>query len=105
MAEVVDISIDRQRSLTVTFDDEVTVSFLLTDLRQACPCAGCRGARERGQEPWTPRLDQPPPTIADASLVGAWGLSVRWDDGHDAGIYSWDLLHQWAERPAPNGAP
>ena len=30
--------------------------------------------------------------IEDAELVGAWGLSIRWSDGHSTGIYSWELL-------------
>ena len=84
MAEVVDISIDRQQSVSVEFDDGVRVAFALTELRRACPCAACRGAIEQGREPYTGRNASP--TIVDASLVGAWGLSVRWDDGHDTGI-------------------
>ncbi len=97
MAEVVDVSIERERSVTVVFDDGVEASFRLTDLRQACPCAGCQGARERGRDPWSPSPGRESPVIVDASLVGAWGLSIRWDDGHDTGIYSWDGMRRWYE--------
>ena len=39
---------------------------------------------------WPPRSP-----IVDAELVGAWGLSMRWSDGHDTGIYSWAALRDW----------
>jgi len=95
MAEVIDISIERQQSVTVTYDDGVRLELPLIDLRGVCPCATCRGQRERGIEPWSPRPGRETPTIVDASLVGAWGLSIQWDDGHDTGIYSWDGLRRW----------
>ena len=47
--------------------------------------------RDRGEPAW-PRPGQPATvTIEDAELVGAWGLSIRWSDGHSTGIYSWEL--------------
>jgi len=98
MAEILDVSIDRLRSLTVTFDDGVTASFAVTALRQACPCATCRGRSERGLPAWEARPGAATPSIVSAEFVGAWGLSVRWDDGHDTGIYAWDLLRRWHER-------
>ena len=100
MADILDVSIDRSRSVTVAFDDGVTASFALTELRQACPCATCRGRIERGLPAWEARIGAPTPTIANAEFVGAWGLSVRWDDGHDTGIYAWDLLRRWHDRAA-----
>jgi DUF971 family protein len=101
MADVVDITIDRQRSVTLSFDDGAVLEFPLTALRQACPCATCRGQRDQGREPWTPRPGHEQPTVLDASLVGAWGLSFQWDDGHDTGIYSWDGLRRWYEQAEP----
>ncbi len=95
MAEVVDVTVDRQRSVSVVYDDGVTAAFALDELRRACPCAGCRGAREQGREPFSLPAGSPGPTITDAELVGAWGLSVRWSDGHEAGIYSWDAMRRW----------
>jgi DUF971 family protein len=95
MADPIDISIDRQHSLTVVYDDGVTASFALGELRRACPCAACKGAREQGRDPYSPRPGTNGPWIIDADLVGAWGVSIRWDDGHDTGIYSWDTLRRW----------
>jgi len=92
-ATVVDISVERTRAVTLVFDDGVTCVFPLPELRAACPCAACRGRRDAGRAAW----DGPPEQleILDAELAGAWGLSLRWQDGHDTGIYPWDSLRRW----------
>ena len=38
----------------------------------------------------------------DAELHGNWGLSIRWNDGHDTGIYSWDYLYDLGEKQETN---
>ena len=30
-----------------------------------------------------------------AELVGAWGMQIRWNDGHETGIYAWSMLRAW----------
>ena len=32
-----------------------------------------------------------------AELVGAWGLQIHWNDGHETGIYAWSMLRAWRE--------
>jgi DUF971 family protein len=94
-AEPIDIDIVRDRSVTVTFDDGTVSEFPVNALRAACPCATCRGQRERGEVAW-PRPGQPDTiTIVDAQLSGAWGLSIDWSDGHSTGIYAWNVLRRW----------
>jgi DUF971 family protein len=97
VATVTDIDIDRERSVTVRYDDGRACTFGLEELRQACPCATCRSLRDRGEAAW-PRPG-PPLTlrIEEAELVGAWGLSVTWNDGHATGIYPWDALRRWCD--------
>jgi DUF971 family protein len=92
-ATVMAIDIDRERAVTLTFDDGLVHSFPLTDLRQACPCASCRSRRDRGEQVGASADDA---RLADADLVGAWGISFTWADGHSTGIYPWDSLHRWA---------
>ena len=91
----VDISIERDRAVTVTFADDTVCEVPVATLRALCPCAGCRGWRERGEIAW-PRPGLPATiSVADAELNGAWGLSIRWSDGHDTGIYAWTILRRW----------
>lgn len=33
---------------------------------------------------------------ADLSFIGNYALKIRWSDGHDTGLYTWDLLESLA---------
>ena len=95
MLNVVAVTIERTESVAVTFDDGLECTFPVAELRAACPCATCRGLRERGEVAW-PRPGQLPTiSIADAEFAGAWGVSISWSDGHDTGIYAWEPLRRW----------
>jgi len=89
------IDIDRHRAVTITFDDGRVHAFTLDELRSNCPCATCRAARDAGRDPAPGSATI---EIADASLVGAWGISFSWSDGHATGIYPWESLSVWADR-------
>ncbi|MCU1345424.1 MAG: hypothetical protein JWL70_1690 [Acidimicrobiia bacterium] len=95
-SEVVDVRVDRATSLTITYDDGHQCSFPLPELRQICPCATCRGIRDAGGE--VVLIDAL--AISDAELVGAWGISLTWSDGHNTGIYPWDALRRWCDERA-----
>jgi len=90
-SQVVDVVLDRDQALRVTYDDGVLADFPIRALRDACPCADCRGRRELGR-PVTGDADI---RALDAELHGNWGLAIRWSDGHETGIYSWELLRRW----------
>ncbi|MCK5942377.1 MAG: DUF971 domain-containing protein, partial [Planctomycetes bacterium] len=66
------------------------------DLRLACPCASCVD-----ENSGAPLLD--PKTVAEdihlvgAELVGRYGLSFEWSDGHRTGIFAWPMLKQLGE--------
>jgi ATP-binding protein involved in chromosome partitioning len=61
------------------------------DLRLACPCAGCKEEMTGRPllDPATVRADVRPLSI---ELVGAYGLRVRWSDGHATGIFTFAAL-------------
>src|SRR5262249_31584263 len=91
-----EVDLDRAAGLTVTWADGTTAHFGLEELRVNCPCAECRERREQG-EPIGPRPGVPQPLAATgAELVGAWGISLRWNDGHETGIFAWGLLRNWS---------
>ena len=90
------VDLDRTSGLSVRWADGTTSRFGLEELRVNCPCAECRGRREQGEAAW-PRPGSPRPLQATgAELVGAWGISLRWNDGHETGIYAWGMLRAWA---------
>lgn len=91
-ADVVEVTVDREQGeLRLTFDDGASGAIPLDELRRHCPCATCRAARQAGRDPTPARA----PSVADAELVGAWGLGIAWDDGHRTGIYPFTALHEW----------
>jgi DUF971 family protein len=62
-------------------------------LRQQCPCAAC-------VDEWTGerrlKADDVPLLIMlqDIESVGRYALQFKWSDGHDTGIYSYQLLRR-----------
>ena len=98
-----DIDIQRDKSVTITFEDGLVCSFPVEALRAACPCATCRGMRERGDEAWPAPGAPTTISIVDAELSGAWGLSINWSDGHSTGIYAWSVLRRWWDSDLAGG--
>ena len=96
--DVQDITVERDAGVEIVFVDGRRCSFELEELRLACPCASCRGARDKGDAPWPGPRSPRPLAITDAELVGAWGLSITWNDGHSTGIYPWESLRRWCEQ-------
>ncbi|MCU0261516.1 MAG: DUF971 domain-containing protein [Ilumatobacteraceae bacterium] len=95
-SQVVDVEVDREVEVRITYDDGVRAIFPVLELRQACPCAGCRGRRDQGLEPFAGDTVH----IVSAELHGNWGIAIRWSDGHDTGIYAWSHLREWWDRTA-----
>jgi DUF971 family protein len=70
-------------------------------LRDACPCALCNDEREKaGREPGqsaspapgTLPIFKPAVKPTSAEGVGKYAIKFQWNDGHDLGIYSWEVL-------------
>nr|MBA3659939.1 DUF971 domain-containing protein [Gemmatimonadales bacterium] len=60
-------------------------------LRLGCPCAGC--VEEMSGQPLLDPVSVPDDIKPGAvELVGAYGLRVRWSDGHGTGIYTFERL-------------
>lgn len=70
-------------------------------LRAACPCATCHEEREAaGRAPGEPKpkpatllpMYEAPPRPTGVEPIGKYALKFKWNDGHEAGLYSWDYL-------------
>ena len=92
-AAPVDIAIDQERAVALTWPDGHLTHLPLPLLRERCPCAACERSRRAGGAVWSGDADRL--EIAGAELVGGWGLGLAWSDGHATGVYSWDMLRSW----------
>jgi DUF971 family protein len=67
-------------------------------LRFACPCAECRGGHDKmGSKPPQNVFNKMPEESSRTKMlqiepVGTYALSFLWEDGHSAGIYTWQYL-------------
>jgi ATP-binding protein involved in chromosome partitioning len=103
LAQPATIDVKKDEGVTITFVDDHVVHFDLLTLRQACPCATCRGLRDQGEAAY-PGPDSPQPLrIEDARLHGAWGLNITWNDGHATGIFPFESLRGWYDHSEPFG--
>jgi DUF971 family protein len=70
-------------------------------LRAACPCATCHEEREaEDRKPGVARpkpqsllpMYEAPARPVEVTPVGKYAIRFKWNDGHEAGLYSWDYL-------------
>lgn len=86
--------------LEIDWEDGHQSEYPLRGLRAACPCAECRGGHAGMGRPGSPgMLDLPMVETRSAELVsmagvGNYALQLVWKDGHDYGIYTWELLRE-----------
>jgi DUF971 family protein len=86
------------RQVTIDWDDGHESVYFFTFLRNACPCAECRGGHEgMGKLPdlstyALPEVDIPATRLRNLEAVGTYALTFEWEDGHHYGIYNWNYL-------------
>ena len=87
--------------MTIEWRDGVRSEWNFAWLRAACPCATCHEEREAaGRAPGVAKpkpasllpMFEAPPRPVDVTPVGKYALRFKWNDGHEAGLYSWDYL-------------
>ena len=70
-------------------------------LREACPCATCHEERQAaGRAPGVAKpkpqallpMYEAPSRPVEVTPVGKYAVRFKWNDGHEAGLYSWDYL-------------
>lgn len=88
------------RELAIKWQDGTEDFISLEALRQACPCAGCKGERDimgnlykGAEQPLTAASFQ----LRALNFVGTYAVQPVWADGHATGLYSFDYLKQIAQ--------
>jgi DUF971 family protein len=80
----------KSRVLEITYADDKTFSLPCEFLRVHSPSAEVRG-HGPGQE--VLQLGKKDVTISRIEPVGTYAIQLYFSDGHETGIYSWDLLY------------
>jgi len=83
------------RVLEVSFDDGASFRIPFELMRVYSPSAEVQG-HGPGQE--VLQTGKREVTITDIAAVGHYAVQPRFSDGHDTGIFSWDLLYHLGER-------
>jgi ATP-binding protein involved in chromosome partitioning len=86
------------RTLAILWSDGRESRYDVRDLRLHCPCASCRDevTGERLLDPARVPADVHPLHLAS---VGNYALKIRWSDGHDTGIYTYERLRGLGVQP------
>lgn len=86
-----DLVFDRTaKALTIAFDDGAHFEIPFELLRIESPSAENKG---HGPNPPPPPTGKANVNVTRADAVGRYAVRISFDDGHDTGLYSWDLLY------------
>lgn len=100
MAAPKKIKLNGTESLMITWSDDRTDEYPLKFLRDESPDAGNKGETILWKH--VPPPDQGPDKpgkyeVEKIELVGQYAMQIKWKDGYDYGIYSWDYLERLSE--------
>lgn len=102
------LSLTDDNRLRITWSDGAASVIPVAELRSACPCATCR---EKRSAPPPPALsltvlspaEARPLKLLGMQPVGNYAYSLRFSDGHDTGIYTFELLRELGETAQDGG--
>ena len=90
------IAVSKSKGIKIDWQDGHHSEYELRYLRDNCPCATCAGAHRSEALPARVlppfRMYKPTLKIAGLEPVGNYAVQIRWSDGHNSGIYSFDHL-------------
>jgi DUF971 family protein len=87
-----DLVFDREaKALHISFDDGEKFDIPFELLRVESPSAENKG---HGGERRPPVKGKANVSVVRADPVGRYAVRISFDDGHDTGLYSWDLLYE-----------
>lgn len=95
MLEPTQIIEESDSAITIEWSDDKSFTYNASELRRACPCAGCVNE-------WTGERTLKPESVADGlsfkniGIVGRYALNFVFSDDHDTGIFSFKYLREIA---------
>ncbi len=89
------VTIDvKETVLNIVWDDGHVSKYSNKDLREQCQCALCSGESGVFDKHYAGIKQKINDKICPTEFrpVGRYGLNIVWNDGHDAGVYTYDYL-------------
>lgn len=84
--------------LSIEWDDSHKGLHKMSTLRKYCPCAGCKSEIESNEGMiMLPVIKPGQYELRSVQPVGNYALQMKWGDGHQTGIYTYDYLRQICE--------
>ncbi len=85
--------------IVIEWADDLETTLTAPVLRSVCQCANCvdEVTGRRVHDPASVPADL---LTADVNLVGHYALAIRFTDGHDTGIYTFEHLRRAGESQA-----
>lgn len=82
--------------LSIEWSDGVTTTITLRTFRDECPCAACKGETIMGTTySFGMQVMKPGKyELSSIQAVGNYAIQADWKDGHNTGLYSWDILRR-----------
>ncbi|MEM7557655.1 MAG: DUF971 domain-containing protein [Planctomycetota bacterium] len=104
--ELLPTSLERiEGGIRIAWSDGVTTEYRAGQLQNACPCATCREKKKGDSEDGSGPIALPVLSLAEARPlviesvrpVGNYAYNVRFSDGQDCGIFTFEYLRELAE--------
>ena len=89
----------KDRQLVISFDDGETFTMSAEYLRVNSPSAEVQG---HGPGQGVLQVGKENVNIVGIEPVGNYAILLRFDDGHDTGIYAWDTLYDLGKNQEAN---
>jgi DUF971 family protein len=82
--------------ISIIWSDGHKSRYASFDLRSSCPCAMCQGEPGIFGREYQPLKSAIPADVVPEEIdpVGRYGLKIKWSDGHNLGIYTFDYLRK-----------
>jgi len=90
------IKIIDNKFLQIIWDNDEESRIGLKLLRSLCPCATCYSEREARSKSYIPLFLSNQISVAAIEVTGNYAIRIKWEDGHNTGIYEYSFLKNLA---------
>lgn len=82
--------------LLIEWNDGMVCKYSWRQLRDNCPCAGCREERDKPPDPFRilSANELVPLKMVRIEPIGYYAYKIVWSDGHDTGLFTLEFLRE-----------